>query len=72
MKHVIDNRPIGSKVMFRQYHVQDNKKTEETFMLVPRDCSGLYWTYTLNITGSQPADCGACARNIRDDFSLFW
>ena len=42
MKHVIDNRPIGSKVMFRQYHVQDNKETGETFMLVPRDCSGLY------------------------------
>lgn len=56
MKHVIDNWPIGSKVMFRQYHVQDNKKAAETFMLklqtVPRDCSGLYWTYTLNITGS--------------------
>ena len=34
MKHVIDNWPIGSKVMFRQYHVQDNKKTGETFMLI--------------------------------------
>ena len=36
MKHVIDNWPVGSKVMcmFRQYHVQDNKKTGETFMLI--------------------------------------
>lgn len=31
MKHVIDNRPIGSKVMFRQYHVQDNKKNRGNF-----------------------------------------
>ena len=45
MKHVIDNRLIGSKVMFRQYHVQDNKKTGETFTLIKTTNSPtrLFW-----------------------------